>query len=468
MLFALIVGVAIVIAVGVWALRRAAHQAILQTNAAAYPAKFSEWMAWAPTALPGASVAQQRTAAHAAAIVAILGGATDDAVLGATTASQLAPAMADDIAGIGSGSDADAAVATKRLLAYGWQHPGVSSQQAELGSSERLLSTSRALLHFYGLQTETRVPFGTDPRSHKVISRSAWNATESCTLMLTSERLVGIGSTNVLKAMQDVRALKAGQTAVPHRKIKSIELLADRSGIEVHFTSVRTPWRFQVPFAGVWLEFLASMSGVQPTFAPPKTSAAVQAPAAPPHAALGPPQFASALPQVASGPPQFASALPQVASGPPQFASGPPQIASGPPRFASGPPQIASGPPQFASGPPQIASAPPQFASGPPQIASGPPQFASGPPQIASGPPHAASAVLRPPAAVSATGGSVNVTTKSGAVLQVSADRARWWDGAAWRDKTTATPPSADRSDDGYYWWDGASWCAVVASGAGR
>ncbi len=179
MLFALIAGVAIVIAVGVWALRRAAHQAILQTNAAAYPAKFSEWMAWAPTALPGASVAQQRTAAHAAAIVAILGGATDDAVLGATTASQLAPAMADDIAGIGSGSDADAVVATKRLLAYGWQHPGVSSQQAELGSSEPLLSTSRALLHFYGLQTETRVPFGTDPRSHKVISRSAWNATES-------------------------------------------------------------------------------------------------------------------------------------------------------------------------------------------------------------------------------------------------------------------------------------------------
>ena len=42
--------------------------------------------------------------------------------------------------------------------------------------------------------------------------------------------------------------------------------------------------------------------------------------------------------------------------------------------------------------------------------------------------------------------------------LQMSADRAYWWDGAQWRAAATDIPPTAQRSADGVYWWDGQTW----------
>lgn len=45
--------------------------------------------------------------------------------------------------------------------------------------------------------------------------------------------------------------------------------------------------------------------------------------------------------------------------------------------------------------------------------------------------------------------------------VQMSADRARWWDGTRWRESASDPPPSARRSPDGAYWWDGAFWREV-------
>ena len=45
--------------------------------------------------------------------------------------------------------------------------------------------------------------------------------------------------------------------------------------------------------------------------------------------------------------------------------------------------------------------------------------------------------------------------------VQMSPDRAYWWDGVQWRPADSSTPPTAQRSPDGTHWWDGTAWRPV-------
>lgn len=45
--------------------------------------------------------------------------------------------------------------------------------------------------------------------------------------------------------------------------------------------------------------------------------------------------------------------------------------------------------------------------------------------------------------------------------VQMSPDRAYWWDGVQWHPADSSTPPTAQRSPDGTHWWDGAAWRPV-------
>ena len=62
---------------------------------------------------------------------------------------------------------------------------------------------------------------------------------------------------------------------------------------------------------------------------------------------------------------------------------------------------------------------------------------------------------------LSRTGGRPATTGYAPATVQMSPDRAYWWDGVQWRPADTSTPPAAPRSPDGAHWWDGASWRPV-------
>jgi tellurite resistance protein len=248
----------------------------------AYASAYEGWLAWARTALPDASSARCGAAAHAATIVGLLGPAqATDGVAAARAAAALAEGTAQEIAAIKATSDSDPVL--RRLLAFGWQHPGLSIAVAGIQPAERVLAQATVLTAYNGpLDREERVVFPDVPRWKSALAGNTklWNRSESALVTVTDRRVVCVTSPNTLKGIlhpfRHGAALTSSQVEFPLRQITSLSLVGgtgwgnERSGTGleaswIQFTraSVATPWRMQPPFPGLWGELLAHLSGVQ-------------------------------------------------------------------------------------------------------------------------------------------------------------------------------------------------------------